>query len=182
MKEEGINILATRMDISVYQSVRHDFPEGKYHEDARVFTLSCRKPDIKNNNDFIAVVCAGTADIPVAEEAAVTAEFYGYNVRRFYDTGIAGIHRLFSCIDEIRKAEVIIAAAGMEGALASVVAGLVKTPVIAVPVSTGYGAAFSGVTALLSMLTSCASGISVVNIDNGFGAAQFAVRICSLKS
>ncbi len=179
MKENGINILATRMTSEVYLSISNEFPHGVYSRDASIFTLLCTEQEISGKG-FIAVVCAGTSDISVAEEAAITAEFYGHSVKRFYDVGIAGIHRLFRCIDEIRNAKVIIAVAGMEGALASVIAGLVKTPVIAVPVSTGYGASFSGVAALLSMLTSCSSGISVVNIDNGFGAAQFASRICSL--
>lgn len=123
------------------------------------------------------VVCAGTSDVSVAEEAALTAEFLGNDVRRLYDVGVAGIHRLLSYEEDLQQARVIVAVAGMEGALASVVAGLVKCPVIAVPTSVGYGAAFGGVSALLSMLNSCASGVSVVNIDNGFGAAYQASSI-----
>ena len=123
------------------------------------------------------VVCAGTSDIPVAEEAAVTAEVMGANVARLWDVGVAGIHRLLAKLDEIRAANVIIAVAGMEGALASVVAGLVDKPVIAVPTSVGYGASFGGLAALLSMLNGCAAGISVVNIDNGFGAGYQAAMI-----
>ena len=125
----------------------------------------------------ILVITAGTSDIPVAEEAAVTAEFLGNNVKRVYDAGVAGIHRLLAHFDDISKADVIIAIAGMEGALASVVGGLADCPVIAVPTSVGYGASFGGVSALLSMLNSCASGVSVVNIDNGFGAAYTASMI-----
>ncbi len=179
MKGKGIDVIATRMDFSVSETVCADFPGGTYHRDARVFTLpsGCRE---KRGSGFIAVLCAGTSDLPVAEEAAVTAEFYGHEVKRFYDVGIAGIHRLFRSMEEIRSARVIIAAAGMEGSLPGVVAGLVKAPVVAVPVSVGYGAGVGGISALLSMLTSCASGISVVNIDNGFGAAQFASRICCM--
>ena len=125
----------------------------------------------------IAVCTGGTADLPVAEEAARTAEFFGAKVDRFYDVGVAGIHRLFAKLEEIRKAEIIIAVAGMEGALAGVLAGLVEAPVIAVPTSVGYGASFNGLSALLTMLNSCAEGISVVNIDNGFGAAVTACKI-----
>ena len=125
----------------------------------------------------ICVISAGTADIPVAEEAAVTAELLGNEVTRFYDIGVAGIHRLFDKLDEIRKADVVIAVAGMEGALASVIGGLVDVPVIAVPTSIGYGANLQGLSALLSMLNSCANGVSVVNIDNGFGAAYNAALI-----
>ncbi len=129
----------------------------------------------------IAVVTAGTSDIPVAEEAAITAQFLGNHVDRIYDVGVAGIHRLLSRVDQLREARVVIAIAGMEGALASVVAGLVESPVIAVPTSIGYGAAFNGLAALLSMINACATGISVVNIDNGFGAAFVASKINHIK-
>ena len=131
----------------------------------------------KEEKGTIAVVTAGTSDIPVAEEAALTAEFFGDKVDRVYDVGVAGIHRLFGKIDQIRSADVIIVIAGMEGALASVVGGLVEVPVIAVPTSVGYGASFGGLAALLSMLNSCANGIGVVNIDNGYGAACLANKI-----
>lgn len=129
---------------------------------------------------LLAVCTGGTADMPVAEEAARTAEFFGARVERFYDVGVAGLHRLLRSIDEVRRADVIIAVAGMEGALGSVIAGLVKTPVIAVPTSVGYGASFQGIAPLLSMLNSCAEGLSVVNIDNGFGAAVQACRILNI--
>ena len=129
----------------------------------------------------IAVCCAGTADLPIAEEAAQTAEFYGAKVERFYDVGIAGLHRLLSKVESIRKASVVIAVAGMEGALAGVIAGLTKAPVIAVPTSVGYGASFGGISALLTMLNTCAEGVSVVNIDNGFGAAVSALRMLKTK-
>ena len=129
------------------------------------------------HSPFIAVCTGGTADLPVAEEAAQTAEFFGANVRRFYDVGVAGLHRLLSKIDEIRKADVCIAVAGMEGALGSVLSGLVERPVIGVPTSVGYGAAFNGVAPLLTMLNSCAEGMSVVNIDNGYGAGYLAAQI-----
>lgn len=128
-------------------------------------------------NGRVAVCCGGTADIPVAEEAARTAAFFGAEVERHFDVGVAGIHRLFAKLDSIREADVVIAVAGMEGALAGVVAGLVKTPVIAVPTSVGYGASFNGLAPLLTMLNSCAEGVAVVNIDNGFGAAVLACRI-----
>ena len=134
-------------------------------------------PVPKEEKGTIAVVTAGTSDIPVAEEAALTAEFFGDKVDRVYDVGVAGIHRLFGKIDQIRSADVIIVIAGMEGALASVVGGLVEVPVIAVPTSVGYGASFGGLAALLSMLNSCANGIGVVNIDNGYGAACLANKI-----
>ena len=128
-------------------------------------------------NGRVAVCTAGTADVPVAEEAAQTAEFLGAQVDRFYDVGVAGIHRLFAKLDDIRRADAVIAVAGMEGALAGVIAGLVSVPVLAVPTSVGYGASFNGLAALLGMLNSCAEGVSVVNIDNGFGAAVTACRI-----
>lgn len=146
-----------------------------YHEQARVLTLGYV-------HDLplcypVAICTGGTADIPVAEEAAVTAEFFGAEVTRHYDIGVAGIHRLFASLPKIREARAVIAVAGMEGALASVLAGLVSVPVIAVPTSVGYGASFQGLTPLLSMLNSCAEGVSVVNIDNGFGAASLVCRM-----
>jgi NCAIR mutase (PurE)-related protein len=149
-----------------------------YYPVARVFTV--KKSDETNSEKVIAVITAGTSDIPVAEEAAVTAETMGNQVDRIYDVGVAGIHRFFARLDRIRAANVIIVVAGMEGALASVVGGLVDKPVIAVPTSVGYGASFGGVAALLTMLNSCAAGVAVVNIDNGFGAGCLASNINKL--
>ena len=169
MLKRGIPILATRATVEVYNAVLEKIPDAIYHKDARAIEYQLEKPS--KTESYIAVVSAGTSDIPVSEEAAVTAEFLGNRVERIYDVGVAGIHRLFHRIDLIRGATVIIVVAGMEGALASVMGGLVDKPVIGVPCSTGYGANFGGVSALLSMLNSCASGVSVVNIDNGFGAA-----------
>ena len=140
------------------------------------------EPAPQGGNGPIVVACAGTSDLPVAEEAALTAEFLGNEVLRRYDVGVAGIHRLMACADDLQRAQVVIAVAGMEGALASVVGGLVACPVIAVPTSVGYGASFGGIAALLAMLNSCASGVSVVNIDNGFGAAYQASLINHLPS
>lgn len=177
-QEKKINTLATRLDRKVYEKLADSFPGALYNDTARLLSITYNKPpgELKEKG-FIAVVSAGTSDMPAAEEAALTAEFYGCSVRRFSDVGVAGLHRLISCIGEIREAKVVIAAAGMEGALASVAGGLVKVPVIALPVSVGYGASFGGFTALLAMLNSCASGTAVVNIDNGYGAACIAARI-----
>jgi pyridinium-3,5-biscarboxylic acid mononucleotide synthase len=149
-----------------------------YNESGK--TISIKQKEIEITRTYIAIVTAGTSDIPVAEEAAVTAEFFGNKTERLFDVGIAGIHRLYDKIDVIRGAQVLIVIAGMEGALPSVVGGMVDKPVIAVPTSVGYGAAFNGIAALLGMLTSCTSGISVVNIDNGFGAAYVASMINKL--
>jgi hypothetical protein len=175
MMTKGDNILATRADRSHYEAVRSICSKAEYNEEAKIITIKNRKLEISKT--YIAVVTAGTSDIPVSEEAAVTAEMFGEKVERVYDVGVAGIHRLFDKIDIIRKAKVIVVVAGMEGALASVVGGLVDKPVIAVPTSVGYGANFGGLSALLSMLNSCASGVSVVNIDNGFGAGYLASMI-----
>jgi NCAIR mutase (PurE)-related protein len=161
------NILATRVDRKVYEGIKKTVKDCKYHEAARIVVIKPRPVEQVGN---IAVVCAGTSDIPVAEEAAVTAEVLGNKVKRIYDVGVAGIHRLLNTCEDLFKANVAVVAAGMEGALASVVGGLVSCPVIAVPTSIGYGASFGGIAALLSMLNCCASGVSVVNIDNGFGA------------
>ena len=174
--KKGISVLATRCSQFQYEYVKKCLPV-KYDEISSVLTLGENKWHL---NGKISVCAAGTADLKVAEEAALTAEFFGANVVRHYDVGISGLHRLLSKIDEIRTADVIIAVAGMEGALASVISGLVKAPVIAVPTSVGYGASFHGLSALLTMLNSCAEGISVVNIDNGFGAAVQACRILRL--
>jgi len=167
-------ILGTRAGVDVYAAVREQIPEVQYHETARVFHLN-RTPPVPIGG--VAIVSAGTADIPVAEEAAVCLEVMGASVDRIYDVGVAGIHRLLDRVKEINQARVVVVVAGMEGALASVVAGLTKSPVIAVPTSVGYGANFQGLAALLTMLNSCAGGIGVVNIDNGYGAASLALAI-----
>ena len=172
------NILASRADRSVYEAVCEITDEAIYYEAARSVVVK-RKP-YGTTESSILVVTAGTSDIPVAEEAAVTAEVMGNTVKRLYDVGVAGIHRLLDNVTIISKAKVVIVVAGMEGALASVVGGLTDRPVIAVPTSIGYGANFGGISALLGMLTSCASGIGVVNIDNGFGAACLASKINQL--
>lgn len=165
----GIPVLATRATREKYEAVLEQVPGAIYHELARAIVYQAEEKAIPEK--YIAVVSAGTSDMPVSEEAAVTAEFLGSRVERIYDVGVAGIHRLFNRMDLISNAAVIIVVAGMEGALASVVGGLVDIPVIGVPCSAGYGANFGGVSALLAMLNSCAAGVSVVNIDNGFGAA-----------
>jgi NCAIR mutase (PurE)-related protein len=172
------NILGTRANEEMYQAVKELCPCARYNKEARTITI--RKKEQKETESYIAIVTAGTSDIPVAEEAFETARIFDNKVEKVFDAGVAGIHRLFHKMDIIRQAKVIIVIAGMEGALASVVGGLVDKPVIAVPTSVGYGANFGGVTALLSMLNSCASGVSVVNIDNGFGAAYLASIINKL--
>lgn len=169
------NIMATRADENVYKTIAELSDETEYYEDARIVVV--KRQAFKVSEKSITVVSAGTSDIPVAEEAAVCAEVMGNCVDRIYDVGVAGIHRLLDNVERINRAGVIIVIAGMEGALASVVGGLTDKPVIAVPTSIGYGANFGGVSALLGMLTSCASGIGVVNIDNGFGAACLASKI-----
>ncbi|MHB1043471.1 MAG: nickel pincer cofactor biosynthesis protein LarB [Eubacteriales bacterium] len=169
------NILGTRAVPEAYEAVRKIYPDAEYHELARTILIRRGEDPPKKGN--ILVMSAGTADLPVAEEAAITAEIMGNEVRRAYDVGVAGIHRLLDKLDLIRWAHVLIVAAGMEGALASVVGGLADQPVIAVPTSVGYGASFNGLSALLCMLNSCASGVSVVNIDNGFGAGAMANAI-----
>ena len=180
MLENGTeNILATRVNEDKYEYIRKEIPDVKYNKDAR--TLVVERNPVPKTGGIILVATGGTSDIPVAEEAAITAEFLGNRVDRLYDVGVAGLHRLLSRIDRVEAADVIIAVAGMEGALAGVVAGLVEAPVIAVPTSVGYGASFSGLAPLLTMLNSCAEGISVVNIDNGFGAAVQACRILKIR-
>lgn len=169
------NILATRATREVYEAVKTIAHEAQYHELARIITI--KQQEIVNSKHKILVMTAGTSDIPVSEEAVITAEMLGNTVERLYDVGVAGIHRLLSNVDKINEASVIITVAGMEGALASVVGGLVDKPVIAVPTSVGYGANLGGISALLTMLNSCASGIGVVNIDNGFGAGYLASTI-----
>ena len=179
MHKRGIPVLATRASREVYDAVNEKIPGAIYRQEARTIVYQPEQPD--PTEGYIAVVSAGTSDMPVSEEAAVTAEFLGNRVERVYDVGVAGIHRLFHRMDLIKGARVVIVVAGMEGALASVVGGMVDKPVIGVPCSTGYGANFGGVSALLSMLNSCAAGVSVVNIDNGFGAACQASLINKLN-
>jgi NCAIR mutase (PurE)-related protein len=174
MREEGIPVLATRAQEELAERMCRRYPDAEYDGISGILTVGRPAGD---TGGFIAVVCAGTSDVPVAREALLTARFLGSTAELFPDVGVAGIHRLFSRLQEIRKANAIIAAAGMEGALAGVIAGLVSVPVIALPVSVGYGASFGGLAALLGMLTSCAPGVAVVNIDNGFGAGYLAHQI-----
>ncbi len=171
--EEG-EVLGTRATFAQYEALRPHFPELNYMENARI--LKMEKPD-KEHIGNIAVCTAGTADIPVAEEAALTAEFFGTKVTRVYDVGVSGIHRLLSRLEEVQSANCVVAVAGMEGAMASVLGGLVRNPVIAVPTSVGYGASLNGLSALLTMINSCANGVAVVNIDNGYGAGYLAAQI-----
>jgi pyridinium-3,5-biscarboxylic acid mononucleotide synthase len=171
----GSNLLATRATVQHYEAVGAIFPDADYHEKARAITL--RRCNMPKPEGVIMIVSAGTSDIPVAEEARVTAEMMDSEVRTLYDVGVAGIHRLLARHDELQRANVLIVVAGMEGALASVVGGLVARPVVAVPTSVGYGASFGGIAPLLTMLNSCAAGVTVVNIDNGFGAGYVAALI-----
>ncbi len=172
--EHGHPLLVTRADQAAWKAVQAVSGEAVYHELARCITV---KRDITPGKGTIALCSAGTSDLPVAEEAGVTAELLGNTVERMYDVGVAGIHRLLSQREKLSSARVIIVVAGMEGALPSVVAGMVGVPVFAVPTSVGYGASFGGVAALLGMLNSCANGVSVVNIDNGYGAGCIASMI-----
>jgi len=171
----GSTLLVTRATREAFEAVKRELPDANYFDDAKIITL--RQQDIAPGRGTIMVAAAGTSDLPVAEEAARTAELMGNTVDRLYDVGVAGLHRLLGERDRLQSARVIIVVAGMEGALPSVVSGLVSVPVIAVPTSIGYGASFGGIAALLGMLNSCASGVSVVNIDNGFGAANIASLI-----
>lgn len=173
-------VLITRVNEAQAKLLKRKFKQAVHHETARCVTIE--KKTLAKRPGTIAVVTAGTSDLPVAEEAAVTAEVMGNTVQRVYDVGVAGLHRLLNRIDDLRKANVLVVVAGMEGALPSVVAGLVSRPVIAVPTSIGYGANFGGLSALLGMLTSCGSGVTVVNIDNGFGAGYAASQINSLAA
>jgi pyridinium-3,5-biscarboxylic acid mononucleotide synthase len=179
MSERENNIFGTRADEKMFKAVKSVVPDATYYKEARI--ISIKKKDLEIPDTKIAVITAGTSDIPVAEEAAITAELLGNKVVRIYDAGVAGIHRLVDKLPEIRSCRVVVVIAGMEGALASVVGGLVDKPVIAVPTSIGYGANFGGVSALLAMLTSCSSGVTVVNIDNGFGAGFSASMINRMK-
>jgi pyridinium-3,5-biscarboxylic acid mononucleotide synthase len=176
--EQEDRLLLTRLDSRQAALVRKKFKAARYHEAARCITIETRP--LPKRPGIIAVVCAGTSDLPVAEEACVTADIMGNAVERVYDVGVAGLHRLLSKLKLIQQANVVIVVAGMEGALPSVLAGLVSRPVIAVPTSVGYGANFSGLAPLLSMLNSCSSGVTVVNIDNGFGAGYAASQINAL--
>lgn len=175
LAKHGGNILATRASEKQFAAVKKKVRAAEYRELARAVVL--QRDPAKYGNGIVAVVSAGTSDIPVAEEAVVTAEIMGNEVEHFYDVGVAGIHRLLANREALTKARVVIVCAGMEGALPSVVGGLVGVPVIAVPTSVGYGASFKGIAALLGMLNSCASNVSVVNIDNGFGAGYVASLI-----
>jgi pyridinium-3,5-biscarboxylic acid mononucleotide synthase len=176
--ERENRVLITRLNEQQVRALKKKFKTARHHEAARCVTLES-KP-LPKRPGAIAVVCAGTSDLPVAEEAAVTADIMGNHVERVYDVGVAGLHRLLNKLDLIRSAHVVIVVAGMEGALPSVVSGLVNRPMIAVPTSVGYGANFAGLTPLLGMLNSCSSGVTVVNIDNGFGAGYAASQINSL--
>ena len=171
----GSTLLVTRASDAAYEAVRVAVPDATYHADARIIAL--RQQDVIPGRGTIVIAAAGTSDLPVAEEAARTAELMGNDIARMYDVGVAGLHRLLGERERLASARVIIVVAGMEGALPSVIAGLVGVPVIAVPTSVGYGASFGGLAALLGMLNSCATGVSVVNIDNGFGAAAMASLI-----
>jgi NCAIR mutase (PurE)-related protein len=175
LKSRDQDVLITRVTSEKAEAYLKEEPDAEYHEAARILTIRLNEP--QTTESWIAVACAGTSDFPVAEEARLTAEFYGNTVKTVYDAGVAGLHRLIADLDTIQQAKVVVAVAGMEGALPSVVAGLVRVPVIAVPTSVGYGASFGGIAALLAMLNSCGSGLSVVNIDNGFGAGYLASMI-----
>ena len=173
-------LLITRLTPEHVKALRKKFKHLKHHEAARCVTIE--KAPLPKRPGFIGVLCAGTSDLPVAEEAAITAEIMGNRVERIFDVGVAGLHRLLARLELIQKANVLVVVAGMEGALPSVVCGLVARPVIAVPTSIGYGANLGGITALLSMLNSCSSGVTVVNIDNGFGAGYAAAQINGLAA
>jgi pyridinium-3,5-biscarboxylic acid mononucleotide synthase len=180
MAASGIDVLATRVDSPTAAAVLASVPAAIYHPQARAVTL--RQSPTGETSGHIAILSAGTSDQPAAEEAAITAELFNTKVTRLYDVGVAGLHRLLAVRDQLASADVIIVCAGMEGALPSVVGGLVGVPVIAVPTSVGYGASFSGAAALLGMLNSCSPNVTVVNIDNGFGAAYTAVLIARAAS
>ncbi len=181
IRQSGATVLGTRLSEETYSFIEEKLPkETKYDKISRTLVLKeDQKKELVGN---IAILSAGTSDIPVAEEAAITAETFGNKVERIFDVGVAGVHRLFDQLDKIKESKVIIVIAGMDGALPSVVGGLVAQPVIAVPTSVGYGACFNGLAPLLAMLNSCAPGIAIVNIDNGFGAACMAHKINALSS
>lgn len=174
MVEHDGRAFGTRASVEQYELVKARIPDITYDPVSKILKVE-RTP--RERIGCVAVCCAGTADVPVAEEAAQTAEYFGTNVERLFDVGVSGIHRLLSKVDTLQKANCVVAIAGMEGALASVIGGLVSNPVIAVPTSVGYGASFGGLSALLTMINSCANGIAVVNIDNGYGAGYMATQI-----
>ncbi len=178
--ENGQQALVTRLDESTAREVQVVLPTLRYYPEGRIGALG--EPPVPHSQTPILVISAGTADIPVAEEAVISAEWLGNRVERLYDVGVAGIHRLLDSLDQLMAASVLIVVAGMEGALPSVIGGLVDRPIIAVPTSIGYGASFGGVAALLAMLNSCAAGVTVVNIDNGFGAAAAATLMNRLSA
>ncbi|WP_286231147.1 nickel pincer cofactor biosynthesis protein LarB [Neobacillus mesonae] len=180
LRKRNHQVLVTRVSLEKAAIIQQACPEFIYQETAGIMYWKDADNQEELSEGYVAVICAGTSDLPVAEEAALTAEVLGSKVKRIYDVGVAGIHRLFNHLEEIQNATVSVVVAGMEGALPSVVGGLVSHPVIAVPTSVGYGANFNGLSALLTMLNSCASGISVVNIDNGFGGGYNAVLIHQL--
>ena len=177
---ENQEVFGTRATNEQYELIAKKFQEATYDPVSKILKIETKEQKTRVGN--IAVCTAGTADIPIAEEAAQTAEYFGSNVTRIFDVGVSGIHRLLSKTEQLREANVVIAVAGMEGALPSVIGGLVKVPVIAVPTSVGYGANFEGLSALLTMINSCANGISVVNIDNGYGAGYIATQINRLAT
>jgi pyridinium-3,5-biscarboxylic acid mononucleotide synthase len=170
----GVPALATRADAATFAATQSLIPSARYHPIPRCITCTPAPSDLTQRRGHIAVLCAGTSDVPIAEEAALTAEVFGARVTRLYDVGVAGLHRLLAELPLLRTAHAVVVCAGMDGALPSVVGGLVAVPVIAVPTSVGYGAAFGGVSALLTMLNSCSPNVTVVNIDNGFGAGYTA--------
>ncbi len=179
MVKRGSDCVATRANEEVYRAIKKRFPNCRYYKEGKIISLQKKKP--KTKKGLVLVVTGGTADIPVAEEAIATLKIMGNRVEKIYDIGVAGLPRLLAQRKRLMKAKVIIAIAGMEGALASVVAGLVSVPVIAVPTSVGYGASFKGLSALLTMLNTCSSGVGVVNIDNGFGAGYLASLINPIR-
>jgi NCAIR mutase (PurE)-related protein len=180
LMKHGQPVLVTRVEATHARALKRRFSRARHHETARCVTI-VTKP-LPKREGRVGVICAGTSDLPVAEEAAVTADIMGNRVERLFDVGVAGLHRLLNRMDLLQTCSVLVVAAGMEGALPSVVGGLVATPVIAVPTSVGYGASFGGIAALLGMLNSCASGVTVVNIDNGFGAGYAASQINALAN
>ena len=180
MRAHGSNVLATRCTPDVVEAVMEAHPDATHHAEARALTIVVKPPE--RLAGYVAVVCAGTSDIPVAEEAVVTCESMGCTAQRIYDVGVAGIHRVLGQRAVLADANALVVCAGMEGALASVVAGLVEKPIIAVPTSVGYGASFGGIAALLGMLNTCAPGVAVVNIDNGYGAGAYAAIISRIAS
>jgi hypothetical protein len=179
LHQKGATVLVTRATQAAFEAVQAEIAAARYDQSARLITIDGERPTLSGK---VAVLCAGTSDLPVADEAALCLEAMGAEVVRLSDVGVAGLHRLLSKLDQIRECRALIVVAGMEGALPSVVAGLVSVPVVAVPTSVGYGASFGGLAALLGMLNSCANGIATVNIDNGFGAAAFVASILRSSS